>query len=1266
MTTDPRWSLGTRKRWQITAELMTRSSLHIGSSESIHHPENNNDGEPVDINSVIRGRNNLPILPGSSLKGKLRQWLAEREVDPALLESVFGKEHDGQEKDEKKKQGSGGRAEFHDAHICTPLKGEQPHYPYWREDYQTWIMASTAIDRHTGSALHQHLRSTEVVPPGVVFKVVISGVMDDNKENPEVDILLAALQGCRDSKTGIFLGAGEADGMGRMQLCQKVEARFMDSSSICAWLNSIEDGSSGAMAMDDATCFRLLAEKEIQDRAASVLEKNPDSSDQEDLRLEVTLPFDGPFLVSHPVNKEKIDPKQPDLIPLRDNDGKPLLPASSLRGALRSQAERIVRTLGGRCCSPADPCQPLGDIKELETLCPVCQVFGAAGWKTGIRIHDFRCIQVNKEKNRQDFVAIDRFHGGGKDGAKFAVEHSECPCFQGQITISSRVKEAGRGLLALVLRDLREGDITFGSGANKGYGNLRTEAVRVENLERLIPYITAFREYVATDPGKYLCANVPEPEQHNELLLPAEPTTQQAAQNQFHNPYHFVPVKPPKTDSWLPRESLGKDELKETSPYHSHALYRQETEDEAGEKMPLYHGRIICRLETETPLFIGAEGGKREENDSAEPNDVPNYYLNGALAIPATSLRGMISGLAEAASNSAMRVLENGVLSFRKIAENALRDIGMVVSEGDRISVLPLSSSAQAYKLKHAYSNHAMMKFLDDKHSWSPQHNTVYYASSPGTVPDTTYANGKTPGILRILGKDANRIEELQNKLHELFIKIPQQYVDTETNRFDYQQYLSDQKDRLLPVPEQVRERYQELADERSKSQKSDQELKKDQDGTSTRWLPFHLKGAERERDATDRFCTLPLKHGDLVWYSMEGNNVAELSFSSIWRSRVEDERQLASKVGSFFPDQELLPFNPKRKRISPAELLFGFVEDLGKEKENPGKETEKKQALTFTGKVRCSSGVLPADAPKDSDLLESKRITLKALSTPKPPSPALYFTRKEGADDSKAISKEELSADSHRAMGRKHYLHALRRKDDPVAVQQLDKQGHPADSGIHSYPWKSLHPKDRPEMKVRVQPIVTGTSFYFHLDFSNLTEWELGLLCFALRPNEAFRHKLGMGKPIGLGTVRIDLAGLHCIDRKERYAEDEPEVARYNQGGWTDPNLRNELAKAGYDLPERGTAPDPETCRQHFLKTIDPDIYRALDLLGNPQHVHHPVHYPQVTMDKTGTQADIEEENFKWFVENDKEHHEYLQPLGKEGAPLPLLTRRQEVERGD
>ena len=144
-------------------------------------------------------------------------------------------------------------------------------------------------------------------------------------------------------------------------------------------------------------------------------------------------------------------------------------------------------------------------------------------------------------------------------------------------------------------------------------------------------------------------------------------------------------------------------------------------------------------------------------------------------------------------------------------------------------------------------------------------------------------------------------------------------------------------------------------------------------------------------------------------------------------------------------------------------------------------------------------------------------------------------------------------------------------------------------------YKIRQLYPVDF------VLPISTLNS-HFHLDFSNLTKWELDLLRFALRPNKPFRHKLGMGKPVGLGTVRIDLAGLQSIDRQKRYAEDGPDAARWNQGGRTDPDLQEDLEQAGYDVPEQGEA--PEQCGQCFLQTIAPDIYRALDLLGNPQHV--------------------------------------------------------------
>ncbi|MCI5133052.1 MAG: hypothetical protein D3904_16440, partial [Candidatus Electrothrix sp. EH2] len=393
----------------------------------------------------------------------------------------------------------------------------------------------------------------------------------------------------------------------------------------------------------------------------------------------------------------------------------------------------------------------------------VCQVFGAAGWKTRIRIQDFHWTQqidgpTEKEtrysgcaSKQQDFVAIDRFHGGGKDGAKFAVEHSESPCFQGRITVSRRVDESGKGLLALVLRDLREGDISFGFGANKGYGQIEPASVRITPHDELDAHIAACRKSVAAKPGEYPCEDAPEPEPHDDLGSRGKPMCSPCSsgqtrvsaptaldrnpvkpdQNTFHNPYHFIPVKPPTREelaTWLPKEKLS-------DPRHSHTFYRQETEDEAGNSSPLHHGRMICRLTTETPLFIGAEGGKRKERDPAEPNDVPNYCLNGELAIPATSLRGMISSLAEAASNSALRVLDNSVLSFRKTADNALREIGLLVKAGEELFILPLSNANNAYRLKHAYTKQAMMRFLEDKQSWSPQYNQVYY--HPRQLPDT-------------------------------------------------------------------------------------------------------------------------------------------------------------------------------------------------------------------------------------------------------------------------------------------------------------------------------------------------------------------------------------------------------------------------------------------------------------------------------------------------------------------------------------------------
>ena len=69
------------------------------------------------------------------------------------------------------------------------------------------------------------------------------------------------------------------------------------------------------------------------------------------------------------------------------------------------------------------------------------------------------------------------------------------------------------------------------------------------------------------------------------------------------------------------------------------------------------------------------------------------------------------------------------------------------------------------------------------------------------------------------------------------------------------------------------------------------------------------------------------------------------------------------------------------------------------------------------------------------------------------------------------------------------------------------------------------------------IKPIRPHVLFNSKIRFENLTAVELGALLFALELPQDCCHKLGMGKPLGLGTVRI-IPALYLTDRKSRYGK--------------------------------------------------------------------------------------------------------------------------------
>ncbi len=88
------------------------------------------------------------------------------------------------------------------------------------------------------------------------------------------------------------------------------------------------------------------------------------------------------------------------------------------------------------------------------------------------------------------------------------------------------------------------------------------------------------------------------------------------------------------------------------------------------------------------------------------------------------------------------------------------------------------------------------------------------------------------------------------------------------------------------------------------------------------------------------------------------------------------------------------------------------------------------------------------------------------------------------------------------------------------------------------------------------IKPIGRNVKFSGRVRFENLSGVELGALLFAIELPDKCYHKLGMAKPLGLGSVKIHNVSLYVIKRKDRYSslfsksEDSWNLATEKSGG--------------------------------------------------------------------------------------------------------------------
>jgi len=176
----------------------------------------------------------------------------------------------------------------------------------------------------------------------------------------------------------------------------------------------------------------------------------------------------------------------------------------------------------------------------------------------------------------------------------------------------------------------------------------------------------------------------------------------------------------------------------------------------------------------------------------------------------------------------------------------------------------------------------------------------------------------------------------------------------------------------------------------------------------------------------------------------------------------------------------------------------------------------------------------------------------------------------------------------------------------------------------------------DKTNQNVTAQLLPDGVVFEFSMRFENLSAWELGALAWCLTPEDhglQIRHKIGMGKPVGLGSCKVEILwdspdNETAVEKPWQWSQLIDSAARYRSFVQTG-RLYGEEARSRVDSLR-------DVWRKNQHDSPGSHLGELLALLRWPPGETVLVAYP--SLDMTGGNAG-EEEGFRWFRENQRSH---------------------------
>lgn len=182
---------------------------------------------------------------------------------------------------------------------------------------------------------------------------------------------------------------------------------------------------------------------------------------------------------------------------IRDSAGRPFIPGSSLKGALRSWLEKVLRSLDRKhlwACDIFDKkavCGPKSasggnakntppDEEVRASLCTACSLFGSTHYAGRVYFRDLRILTDPRYVELRDGVGIDRVLGTASPGIKYDTEVvSPGSRFELNL-IAENLDPLRRALLVMTLQRLVEGEIALGGMTTRGLGQIQLEKLELK------------------------------------------------------------------------------------------------------------------------------------------------------------------------------------------------------------------------------------------------------------------------------------------------------------------------------------------------------------------------------------------------------------------------------------------------------------------------------------------------------------------------------------------------------------------------------------------------------------------------------------------------------------------------------------------------------------------------------------------------------------------------------------------------------------------